>query len=277
MANPLTLKMEQFTRFDPVERQRLNDLLSFPTKSYDRGETILREGEKVNDIHLVLTGFAARSKILLDGSRQIMAFLLPGDLCDVEVFILEAMDHDIEALGKTTCVLIPAKVVEDLLTESSRLTKALWWSTMTDSAILRERIIDHGRREARERIAHLCYELLVRFRIVAETTDDSYPLPATQQDIADATGLTPVHVNRMLQSLRSEGIIELKNNVLTVLDPERLKQVAQYDAKYLHLIRTERRDTEVSERAGDLVLPPDQGLLHNAVEKVKSAFKKGST
>jgi CRP-like cAMP-binding protein len=274
MANALTMKLEQFTRFDQVERQRLDELLTYPTKTYSRGQDIIAEGQKVQDIHLVLTGLAARTKVLADGERQIMALLIPGDLCDVEVFVLEALDHNITAMSTTTCVLIPSKVVEDLLTESSKLTKALWWSTMTDSAVLRERIVDHGSRDARERIAHLFYEMLVRYRIVAETTDDSLPFLMTQEDLADATGMTPMHVSRTLAQLREEGLIDLKNKALTVLDPPRLKEVAKFNANYLHLIRTEGRDKEVSDRAGDLVSPSSHGLIHTTVEKVKSAFKK---
>jgi CRP-like cAMP-binding protein len=255
MTNPMTMKMEQYIRFDQADRQRLNKLLSFPTENYARNDTILAEGAKIDTIHLVLTGLAARAKILPDGGRQIMAFLVPGDLCDVEVFILEAMDHTITAVSDTTCVVIPAKIIEGLLTESSTLTKALWWSTMVDSAILREWIIDHGRRDARERIAHICYELLVRYRVIAETTDDTFPFPITQDDLADATGMTPIHANRTLQQLRSEGLIELKNKSLTILDPPRLKKVAQYESSYLHLVRTKERDNEVAYRAGDLISP----------------------
>jgi CRP-like cAMP-binding protein len=274
MANPLTMKLEQFTRFDPNERERLNELLTYPTKTYRRGQQIIEEGQKVRDIHLVLTGLASREKFLPDGGRQIMAFLVPGDLCDVEVFVLEAMDHNIAALSETTCVVIPAQVIEDLLTESSRLTRALWWSTMTDSAILRERIIDHGSRDARERMAHLFYELLVRYRIVGETTDNALPFRMTQDDLGAATGISTVHVNRTLQELRSEGLIELQNKVLTVLDAEGLREVAQFNPNYLHLNRTERRDSEVAGRAGDLVEPEPQGLIQGAVETVRSALKK---
>jgi CRP-like cAMP-binding protein len=113
------------------------------------------------------------------------------------------MDHNITALAETTCVLIPAKTIEDLLTESSKTTRGLWWSTMVDSGILREWIIDHGSRDARERFAHLCYEMLVRYRVVSETADNSIPFPLTQQDLADATGMTPVHINRVIQELRA--------------------------------------------------------------------------
>jgi CRP-like cAMP-binding protein len=271
MANPLAMRMEQFTSFEPSERARLDQLLAYPIRTYARGEDILREGQKVHHIHLILSGLAARTKVLPDGDRQIMAFLIPGDLCDVEVFVLEAMDHNITALCETTSVVIPAHVIEDLLSEFSKLTKALWWSTMVDSAVLREWIVDHGRRDAREHLAHLCYEMLIRYRIVSAATDDTFPFPITQEDLADATGMTPVHANRMLQQLRSEGLIELRGKSLTVLDAARLKEVAKYESGYLHLIRTERHDKEVSDRAGDLV--SSESLVGNMLHKVKSALK----
>ena len=269
MTNPLTMKLEQFTRFDQAERLRLDELLAYPTKTYAAREVIIEEGEKVDNIHLVLTGLAARAKTLRDGGRQIMAFLVPGDLCDVEVFVLRAMDHEITAVSETTCVLIPARIVESLLTEGSNITRAIWWSTMTDSAVLRELILDHGRRDAQEHLAHLFYELLIRFRMVGQTTDNSMPFPLTQQELADATGMTPVHVNRSLQQLRSEGLIELRGKVLTILDPPGLMKAAKFEADYLHLARTERRDAEVYQRVGDLVLPEHEGLVHQVVRTVK--------
>jgi CRP-like cAMP-binding protein len=225
---------------------------------------IIREGEKVDQIHLVLKGLAARAKTLEDGNRQIMALLVPGDLCDVEVFVLEAMDHDIIAMETTVCALIPAEEMKDLLTESSNLTRALWWSTMTDSAVLREWIVNHGSRDSRKRIAHLFCEVFVRNRIVEQGTLDTVPFPLTQEELAEATGMTPIHVNRMLKDLRSEGLIELKGRQLTVLDFERLKGVAQYDPAYLHLVRTERGDPAVADRIGDLFLPEPRGLLQEA-------------
>jgi CRP-like cAMP-binding protein len=273
MPNPLTMKLEQFTAFDPAERARLDQLLNYPTRTYSRGRTIIREGDHVDEIHLVLTGLAARSKTIRSGERQFMALLVPGDLCDVEVFVLEAMDHDIMAISETTCVLIPAQVIEGLLTESTKLTRALWWSTMTDSAVLREWIVDHGSRDSIERIAHLMCEMLIRYRVIGATTDDSFPFLLTQEELADALGITPVHVNRMLQQLRGQGLIELSGKALTVLDPAALQKVAKFDSSYLHLSRTERRDPEIAARVGDLVSPSRHGILHDAAEKASSFFK----
>jgi CRP-like cAMP-binding protein len=265
------MKLEQFTAFDRAEHRRLDRLMSYPNKTWRRGETIIGEGDRVRNIHLVLSGLAARSKTLPDGKRQLMALLVPGDLCDVEVFVLEAMDHDIMAVSDTTCVLIPSEVMEELLTTSSNLTKAMWWSTMTDSAVLREWIVGHGSRDARARIAHLFCELLIRYRIVGETSDDAFPFPLTQEELADATGMTPVHVNRVLQQLRSEGLIELSHKSLTILDANRLQEAAQYDPNYLHLKRTEQRDLRVSGRAGDLVPPSHHGSIPDGVKTVGTA------
>jgi DNA-binding Lrp family transcriptional regulator len=106
-------------------------------------------------------------------------------------------------------------------------------------------------------------EMLIRYRIIGAITDDSLPFPLTQEELADATGMTPVHANRMIRQLRAEGLIDLKGKILTILDPQRLLHLANYDSAYLHLIRTERRDPIVSGRAADLVEPSEQGAFHN--------------
>jgi CRP-like cAMP-binding protein len=252
--NVLQAKLEQYTPFSRGESQRLHQLVSdAKTETYQARQEIIRDEEKVDHIYLILLGLAARSKQLHDGRRQIMAFLVPGDLCDIEVFVLEAMDHSIVAMSETTCALIPRETIEKLLSEFSQITKALWWSTMTDSAVLRARIIDHGRRDARERIAHLFYEMLIRNRVVGAAKDDSFPFAVTQDDLADATGLTPVYVNRVLKDLRDSGLVEFKQKVVSVLNPRGLKLAAKFESAYLHLDRTENRDGEVAKRAGDLI------------------------
>jgi CRP-like cAMP-binding protein len=253
LKNPLRLKLEQFATFTDGERQRLDDLISDRTETFSPRQDILTEGERVGDVHIVLSGLAARYKLLNEGERQIMAFLVPGDICDVEVFVLEEMDHGIAAISEVTCALVPADEIKALLTEMSTLTQALWWSTMTDSAVLRERIIDHGRRDAHERIAHLFYEMLIRYRMVDSAEHDVIPFPLTQEELADATGLTPVHVHRTLKQLREEGLIELRGRILKVLDAPRLKQVARFNPNYLHLRKAEARLGTPAAKVDDLI------------------------
>lgn len=253
MINPLTMKLEQFRNFDRRERARLDAFVSGHRRRWDAKQDIISEGDHVGEIHLVLSGLAARYKILPDGDRQIMAFLIPGDLCDVEVFVLEEMDHGICAITETVCALIPAQTVKEMLSEISGLAQALWWSTMTDSAVLRERIIDHGRRDSRERIAHLFYEMLIRYRVVGLTHDGTFPFPVTQEELADATGMSPVHVNRTLKQLREDGLVDVSGRQIKVLDPAGLKAAARFNPNYLHLKRTEARQDPIAARVGDLI------------------------
>jgi CRP-like cAMP-binding protein len=253
MVNPWLMKMEQFTRFSDEERQTLDGLISKRQKQHRPGEDIIKEGEHSPDCHVVLSGLACRYKLLPDGTRQIMAFLVPGDLCDAEIFILKEMDHSVAALGPATTALVSGQEMSQLLSAKSRIAQALWWGTLTDLAVLRERVVDHGRRDAHERIAHLLYEMLVRYRMVGMTTDETLEFPVTQADLADATGLTPMHVSRMVGKLREEGLIELKGKTLTILDPERLKEVAGFNPNYLHLDRAHDRRDGIDRRAGDLV------------------------
>lgn len=253
MANPWTMKMEQFTRFSDEERETLDRVISQKHREFAPGEDILQEGKHSPECQLVLSGLDSRYKLLPDGGRQIMAFLVPGDLCDPEIFILKKMDHSVVAQSPTTVALISPGEMDALLSGQGRIAKALWWSTLVDLATLREWVVNHGRRDAHEQIAHLLYEMLVRYRVVGLTTDETLEFPLTQADLGDATGMTPMHVSRVLAKLREEGLVSIKSKTLTILDPERLKEVAGYDANYLHLDRAQDKRDGMDQRAGDLV------------------------
>ncbi|CAN5305669.1 Crp/Fnr family transcriptional regulator [soil metagenome] len=244
--------MEQFTAFSDMEKRRLDELVSDHQVQHKAGEDIIADGEHSASCHVVLSGLACRYKILPDGRRQIMAFLIPGDLCDAEIFVLKVMDHGVGAITPARTALVPGEAMKGLLRETSSLGEALWWGTMTDLGVLRERIIDHGRRSAYTRIAHLFYELLVRHRMVELACDDQFKFPITQTDLADATGLTPVHANRTLKKLRNDGLVEFSNGRVSVLDHVGLKAAAQFNGEYLHLDRAHDNDP-VGQRAGDLV------------------------
>jgi CRP-like cAMP-binding protein len=253
VKNPWTMKMEQFTRFSSEELLRLDTLTTQKQRRFGPREDIIADGAHSSYCHVLLEGLACRYKILPDGERQIMAFLIPGDLCDAEIFVLKEMDHAVGTLTPSVTAMIHSDEMKKLLREVSPLSEALWWGTMTDLGVLRERIVDHGRRDATERIAHLLYEMLVRYRMVGATEDDSFDFPITQTDLADATGLTPSHVNRVLQRFRDDDIINLRARTLTVLKPERLKEIGMFNANYLHLDRTVADDPEVANRVGDLI------------------------
>jgi CRP-like cAMP-binding protein len=237
--------MEQFKPFSDEDRRLLNDLTAQRQRHYGAREDVIREGQHSPDIHVVMSGLACRYKILEDGRRQIMAFLVPGDPCDAEIFILKEMDHSIGTLAPTVIASIPGDIMRDLLLNRPGIALAFWWSTLQDEGVLRERIIDEGRRDAYSRIAFLIYEMLLRMRAFGVIEDETFDFPVTQTDLADATGLTPVHVNRMLQRLREEGLIVTEGKQWTVSDPARLRKAARFEGNYLHLDRA--RDDPQSE------------------------------
>lgn len=253
MVNPWIMKMEQFTQFTDSERHTLERLSRERVVDYAAGEDIIRDGAHQNHCHLMLTGLASRYKILRNGKRQIMAFLVPGDLCDAEIFVLKEMDHAIGALTPSRVALIHADEMRKLLRSSGALAEGLWWGTLTDLGVLRERIIDHGSRTTYVRMAHLLYELLIRYRVFGDAKDNSFAFPITQEELADATGMTPVHANRMLQKLRRDGLIVLEGRRLSVIDPKGLKALAMFDAEYLHLDRAHDPKDGLAGRVGDLV------------------------
>ena len=185
-------------------------------------------------MHAVLEGWAARYKVLPDGSRQIVAFLIPGDFCNLHVTILREMDHGIVALTPARVAYTAQGAMDDLTRGRVEIGGALWRATLIDEAVLRAWIVNIGGRDARERVAHLFCELHARLSLVGLTSDGHFDLPLTQEVIAEAMGLTPVHVNRTLQDLRAEDLIVFRSGVLTIPDVQRLQEVAGFEPKYLH-------------------------------------------
>jgi CRP-like cAMP-binding protein len=198
---------------------------------------ILCEHERPEHLHLILRGWAARYKVLPNGARQIIAFLIPGDFCDVHTTILEQMDHGIVTLTPCNVAYIDSEEIDRLTLDNSRIACALWWSTLVDEGVLRSWEVNNGRRHAYERIAHLLCEMHARMKMIGLVENDRLDLPLTQEDLADATSLTAVHTNRTLQRLRAEGLIELRSQVLSIRDLNGLQRIAGFDPTYLHLKR----------------------------------------
>ena len=184
---------------------------------------------------LLLEGWAFRYKHLADGSRQIMAYLLPGDLCDIRIFMFEEMDHSIGLLSDAKVVKIPCTEMLELLDRYPRIERALLWATLVDEATLREWLLNIGQRNALQRLSHLFCELCVRLKVVKLVdSSETFALPLTQAELADTTGMTAVHVNRSLQRLRNDGLIVARDGKLTILDFERLAEIAGFNPTYLH-------------------------------------------
>ena len=233
MANPLVRKLEAFHPLSEAERTTLERISAQGTVVGPRID-LIREGDTPDGVIVVMEGIACRQKHRANGSRQITAFLVPGDTCDLDVGLLSQMDHTVTTLSICRVVRLSGDVVTRLLEEHPAIAKALRISTLVDEATLREWLVNVGCRSAIERIAHLLCELLVRLQIAGFASEDSYELPVTQLDLADTVGLSNVHVNRSLQELRRQGVIELKGRSLKILDRQKLRNIAEFNPRYLH-------------------------------------------
>lgn len=233
--NKLSLHLSAFVKLSDADRDLLEAMLSKRVRVLPARHDIIREGDKPNFVNVVLEGWAQRYKQLADGRRQILSFFVAGDLCDANVFILKAMDHSLSTITPVRVAEISKQDFRELVEASPRIGEALWWTELVAIAIQREWTTSIGQRTAYERIAHLFCEMFVRLRTVKLTQGDTCEFPLTQSDIADATGLTQVHVNRTIQEMRRDGLIDLRTRQLTVHDLDRLMTVALFNANYLHL------------------------------------------
>jgi len=182
----------------------------------------------------VLSGFAYRQKLVSDGARQIISIHIPGEFVDLQNCMLGTADHNVQSLNRSEVALVPASALRELSAAYPGVARAIWMDTLIDSSIFREWVVNVGRRDARTRIAHLLCELALRLKASGAGEEDTYQFPLTQDQLADATGLTPVHTNRTLQSLRKDGLISLSSGSLKVLDWERLRDVGDFSERYLH-------------------------------------------
>ena len=235
-SNPLLRKLDSIADLSDEERQALLEL-SLNVKVFEADSDIVRDGDRPTDCCLVLSGFVCRYKILPDGKRQIMGFYIPGDMPDLQGFHMKILDNTIGTLVTSSVALIPHDTLQDLLDRHPGLVRVFWRDTLIDAAMFREWMIGMGRRSAYQRIAHLLCELHVRLSAVGLAGPKGYDLPVTQNELGDALGLSTVHVNRVLQDLRSEGMIVLRGGTLHIPDWEALQTAGDFDPAYLHIRR----------------------------------------
>ncbi|MFL6861520.1 MAG: Crp/Fnr family transcriptional regulator, partial [Allosphingosinicella sp.] len=221
------------------EEQVLRDAIA-EVRELPAGRVIVRAGTILSESTLLLDGFVCRYMDMADGQRQIMELHIAGDFIDLHGFLLKQLDHNVGSITDCRFALVPHDALRRISETQPHLARLLWFSTLLDAAIHREKILSIGRRSALGRIAHLLCELKVRLGLVGEVDGDTYALPLTQADIADATGLTSVHVNRMLRKLRDDNILTFRSGRVTIHDWERLKKIAEFDPTYLHLERRPR-------------------------------------
>jgi CRP-like cAMP-binding protein len=233
-ATRLVRKLESIFALDENERAAVLNLpLQVTTLRAD--QDIVREGDRPSRSCALLEGFAATFKVTAEGKRQITAFHIPGDIPDLQSLHLEVLDSSLGTLTPCKVGFIQHEALHDLCDRHPRIARALWRETLIDASIFREWTVNIGRREAYARISHILCELMVRLRAVGLMQDHTCEIPITQGEFADAAGLSNVHVNRVLQELRGDGLIVFKGSTLSVPDWDTLAQAGEFDPTYLHL------------------------------------------
>ena len=235
MSDVFVRKLEQVARLSPADRKALRVAASGRLRSVGAREDVVREGDRPRAMTVFLSGWACLYKMIEDGRRQLLAFFVPGDFCDLNIFLLDEMDHSIGTITPVTVAEMSREQLAGLMARHHRLSAALWRDTLVKASIQREWTLNLGQRNALERVAHLVCELYVRLRAVRLADDGLCEMPITQADLADATGLSPVHVNRTLQELRHSNLLAWKGKSLYVPDFDALAATALFNPAYLHL------------------------------------------
>ncbi len=230
---PLAGRWSGLTHLSEDDRNAIHSL-PFTRKSFGKDGYLVREGQQVTECCVLLRGMAFRQKLLRDGSRQIISFHIPSEFVDLQNSLLGVADHSVQSLNHSEAAIIPRDALIKLADDRPSIRVAMWIDTLIDASIFREWVVNVGRRDSRARVAHLLCELALRLRKSGAMNGEKFDFPVTQEQLADATGLTAVHTNRTLQSLRRDGLIELSARSLAVVDWDGLRETGDFDELYLH-------------------------------------------
>lgn len=233
-GNLLVRKVASVAKLSAEERHALENL-PMAVRAIPARQDIVRIGDRPSHCCLVLSGFAFRYKLVGDGRRQILNVHVPGDIPDLQSLHLPVLDHNLAALTPLTAGFIHHDAVHEVSARFPRITGALWRDTLVDAAILRERIVSIGQRDGLTRTAHFLCEIFMRLAAVGLASDRATAMPITQVEIADALGLSPVHMNRMVRELRERRLVTLDGQRLEILDWDALARLGDFDPTFLHL------------------------------------------
>lgn len=198
-------------------------------------KVIVEAGETLSQSTLLVDGFMCRYIDDRNGFRQLVAVHVPGDFVDLHGYPLRRLDHDVAALTTTTVAIVPHGALDRIVEQYPAMARKLWYSTMIDAAVHRAWLFRLGRLDAGGRIAHFLCEMSARLEAVGLSDGRRFALGLTQADLAEICGLTSVHTNRVLRTLREENIVTLRSSQVEIHDPARLRRLGQFDAAYLYL------------------------------------------
>jgi len=229
----LLARLECFVRLSSEQRAAIMNACFGSHYTVRAKADFLRQGDRMSGLHILTKGWAYRLLMLPDGRRQIAGFLIPGDICMTEVPDVR-LDFSLSSLTDSTYLHLSNQTLDRLRAAYPAVGEGLAIHNHVASAILRNWVLNLGQRNAFERIGHLFCEMLIRLRCIGMAENDGYHFPVTQIELAEATGLTPVHVNRTIQDMRARGLVSLQNRELKILDFARLANLVMFDPAYLH-------------------------------------------
>ncbi|NNF17517.1 MAG: Crp/Fnr family transcriptional regulator [Gammaproteobacteria bacterium] len=237
VTSPLATRLQRYYKLDQSDLDLLDGVKHLSTE-YEPGEYILERGATLQNLILLVSGWAVRTRYTAEGTRQIIHILLPGDVLTPNVFVVRQTDHSISTLTPAAVRLVKPHDMQAMFAKSPALGAAFWWMSEQEAGVMREQIVRLGRRSALERVPHLFLELHRRLYMVGHASEDVFILPLTQNDIGDTLGLSNVHVSRTLKKLEEGGYIRYQGSVIQIPDSRRLADLCDFDFDHLHLDST---------------------------------------
>lgn len=230
--SPLLRKFETLGPWSESELSVLN-ALSLRKRRVDPHQPILRARDVSDDAYLVQSGWTCLYKVLPDGGRQVLSFPLPGDIVGLPGIALEGARYWFESLTEVEISPISSSTLFRALVAEPNVARAMQWSVTLDEAIIEEHLTNVGRRSALVRTAHFLLEFALRLRLIGEDTRSGFNCPVNQYWLADALGLTAIHLNRVLRELREAGLVTVRSGHVEIHNFEGLMELAAFDADYL--------------------------------------------
>lgn len=231
----LARRLEFHARLDAEDRKALL-ALPFQLRTFDPSHYLVRDGEPPRTCAILLSGFAFRQKLTFEGARQIVSVHIPGEALDFQNIFLDVADHSVQTLTRAKVAIISRDQIRAIAQERPGIGHAILMYNLVEASISREWITNIGRRSARARLAHLLCEFAIRIDTLRLYDGAPYELPMSQEQLADALGLTPVHLNRTLGTLRKDGLVESNHRMISFPNWDALCEVSGFSARYLHLV-----------------------------------------
>jgi CRP-like cAMP-binding protein len=230
--SPLARKLGAFVALSEPELDAL-EVFHQRRRSFEPGVDLVRQGQLGQSAYILAEGWVCSYKLLASGTRQIVDFQVPGDFLGLRSVLFRASDHNVEAMTRVEVSEVSSNDLIEAFAHTPRLATAVLWAASRDEAMVVEHLVDLGRRSALERTGHFLLELGARLKLVGLGTKEGYACPLSQYMLADALGLSAVHINRVLRQLREEGLLTFRSGQVIFDDFERLVDLADFDTAYL--------------------------------------------